>query len=456
MSHQAEWQKILETATAKHGVPGAVLAISQRGKITVANTGVLSVETNEAVRPDSLFQIGSVTKVVTATLVMVLVDDGRIDLDAPVRQYLPEFRTSDIEAPKVITVRQLLCHTSGLDGDFMTDTGSGDDRLARYLDRCALLPHLFKPGSNFSYSNAAYTIAGRIIEVVTGLSFDAALRKHIFEPLGLKNSVSDLKDMPGRSLASGHTPDPENPGASVRVPNLFVLGASASPAGSTTMMSAEDLIAFARMQLAGGKSDDGGEVLSQSSVEAMQEVQVRLPVAARGIDAWGLGWFYQDVDGIGLFGHDGATVGQCAYLRVDKRTDTIGVLYANGGSMNDCFLEVFGETFDKIVGCETPSAPEELDAQPDDVGRYAGVYRNIAGDTTIAVEDGRLTRKAFMRIDDTVIEQPKVPMGYAGDDNFTWRLPNQVFPTTTSFRDFDNDGRPRSIFSGLRWHHRVS
>ena len=355
------WQELLDESADRHGVPGAVFALWQDGDLAVYPTGVLSVDTQEAVRAESLFQIGSITKVVTAALVMAQVDRGRVELDAPVREYLPDFRTAELETAKTITIRQLLCHTSGLDGDFFTDTGIGDDRLARYIDRCALLPHLFPPGSSFSYSNSAYMVAGRVVERVTGMPFDAALRHYVFQPLGLKDSVIDFREMPGRSLASGHTADPENPGESRRFDTLFTLPASGSPAGATTMMSAADLIAFARMHLASGNSDDGDTVLSDESVRAMQAVEVRLPVAARGIDAWGLGWFYQDVDGVGLFGHDGATVGQCAYLRIDRRTNTIGVLYANGGSMNDCFLEVFGETFDEMVGCETPSAPEVLE-----------------------------------------------------------------------------------------------
>ena len=312
---RADWQSLLDEAAGKYDVPGAVLAIDEGNHTEVFTAGVLSVDTNERVRPDSMFQIGSITKVLTASTIMALVDDGKVALGAPVRRYLPTFRTADNEAANGITVRQLLCHSSGLDGDFMTDTGCGPDKLARYVDRCALLPHLFEPGQGFSYSNSAYTIAGRIIEVATGLEFEAALLRYVFEPLKLSNSTSDIKELPGRSLSSGHVACPNDPAKQVRVPSLYTLPVSGSPAGSTTMMSAGDLIAFAKMHLSGGKNREGETLLSAASVAAMQNIENRVPVPARGIDAWGLGWFFQDADGVGLIGHDGGTVGQNAYLR---------------------------------------------------------------------------------------------------------------------------------------------
>ncbi len=449
----ADRQKLLDDAARRHGVPGGVLAILDQGKLSVVTTGVLSVDTGEAVRPDSLFQIGSITKVLTATLLMTQVDRGRVELDSPIRTYLPDFRTADIEAVKAITVRQLLCHTSGLDGDFFTDTGNGPGRLLRFLDRCALLPQLFDPGTDFSYSNVAYNVAGRIVETVTGMDFDTALKRLLFEPLGLKQSVVDPYDMPGRSLAAGHVPDPDSSGGSKQLETLFTLAVSSSPAGATTMMSAADLVAFAQMHLTAGQNAAAEAVLSPTAVAAMQDEQVRIPVPSRGLDAWGLGWFFQDVDGCALIGHDGATVGQNAYLRIDRKSGSVGVLFANGGSANDFFLDVFRESYDPLVGCPSPQAPPVAASSPDDLGPYAGVYRNIVGDTRVEVKDGTLVKSSAINFDDTVIEQPEVTMDYIGDDSFSWRLPNQVFPGTTSFRM--ESGKAQSLFSGLRWHHRV-
>ena len=448
-----DWQSTLDEAASRHGVPGGVLAILHDGQLSVVTTGVLNVDTGEVVRPDSLFQIGSVTKVLTATLLMTQVDRGRVDLDESIRTYLPDFRTANSEALKGISVRQLLCHTSGLDGDFFTDTGSGPGRLARFLDRCALLPQLFDPGTDFSYSNVAYNVAGRIVEVVTGLDFDTALKQLLFEPLGLENSSADPCDLLGRSIASGHVPDPENPDSAKRLETLFTLPISASPAGSCCMMSASDLVTFARMHLNSGKNIGGNTVLSDSSVKAMQKEQVRIPVPARDLDAWGLGWFFQDVDGAALIGHDGATVGQNAYLRIDRETGSVGVLFANGGSANDFYLDVFRQSFDPMVGCATPEPPQMSDNPPGDLAVYAGVYRNVAGDVRIEIKDGSLVKSSTIRIDDLAIEQPKARMDYIGDDGFVSRLTEHEFPATTKFRM--QAGKAISLFSGFRWYHRV-
>src|SRR5712692_6310719 len=111
-----------------------------------------------------------------ATLIMMLVDEGRLDIDAPVKQYLPTFAVRDPHARDTVTVRNLLCHTSGFDGDVFLDTGRGDDALARYLEQISDLPQICQPGTIWSYSNSGYAILGRLVEVITGSAFEDALR----------------------------------------------------------------------------------------------------------------------------------------------------------------------------------------------------------------------------------------------------------------------------------------
>jgi CubicO group peptidase (beta-lactamase class C family) len=118
---------------AEHKVPGAAIAVLVDGEIVDFAAGVLSKATGVEATTDSVFQIGSITKLWTTTLAMQLVDEGRLDLDAPVRRYVPEFALSDDSAAAAITVRQLMCHTSGFEGDLFTDTGTGDDCVERYV-----------------------------------------------------------------------------------------------------------------------------------------------------------------------------------------------------------------------------------------------------------------------------------------------------------------------------------
>ena len=140
------WQARLDALAREFEVPGASLAIWHKGRLTTCATGVINANTAVAATPAAIFQIGSITKLLTATLMMQLVEEGRLRLDDPVRRHLPDFALQSVDAARAITIRQLLTHTSGIDGDFFESTGLGEDKLARYVDACRVLPSLYPPG----------------------------------------------------------------------------------------------------------------------------------------------------------------------------------------------------------------------------------------------------------------------------------------------------------------------
>src|SRR4051794_6401925 len=170
---------------AKHDVPGAAVAVLAGGEVIDSAAGVLSRATGVEATTDTVFQIGSITKVWTTTLVMQLVDEGKLDLDRPIRSYLPEFVIADEAAAAVITTRQLLSHTAGFEGDIFNETGKGDDAVEKFVATLATTTQLFPPGEMFSYNNAGFAVLGRLVEVLRGTPYDAALREHLFTPLGL-------------------------------------------------------------------------------------------------------------------------------------------------------------------------------------------------------------------------------------------------------------------------------
>ena len=145
-------QHWIDEAAARHDVPGAAVAVQKDDDDPVeAATGVINLNTGVATTTDSVFQIGSVTKVWTAALVMQLVDEGLVDLDAPVRRYLPRFAVADPVVTVTVTVRQLLSHTGGFAGDLFEDTGRGDDALDRLLVFMRTGAHqVHPPGELFS------------------------------------------------------------------------------------------------------------------------------------------------------------------------------------------------------------------------------------------------------------------------------------------------------------------
>ena len=204
----ASWHARLTELMQRHRVPGTTLGILHDGTITETGAGVLNKATGVEVTPGSLFQIGSITKVWTATLVMQLVDEGALDLDAPVAEVLPGFGVADPVVSRTVTTRHLLAHTSGIDGDVFTDTGRGDDCIERYVAAMKDVAQNHPLGATFSYCNAGYVLAGRIVEHLTGATWDGALRERIIQPLGLEGTVTLPEEALLHRTAVGHVGEP--------------------------------------------------------------------------------------------------------------------------------------------------------------------------------------------------------------------------------------------------------
>ncbi|UNS95241.1 beta-lactamase family protein [Streptomyces tubbatahanensis] len=365
------WQRRLTKLAERHRVPGAVLGVARGDHSDVAAYGVLNKDTGVTTTRDSLFQIGSLTKVWTATLVMQLVDEGALDLDAPVADVLPELRLADPHVARRVTMRHLLTHTSGIDGDVFTDTGRGDDCLARFVDQLDEAAQNHPLGATFSYCNSGFVLAGRVIEQITGTSWDRALHERLCAPLGLRRTVTLPEDALRFRTAMGHDAEGDQPPRPVPT---WGLPRSAGPAGLITA-TAEDVLAFARLHLAGGITPDGTRLLSERAAQAMTERQVELPDALSLGDSWGLGWIRFGWAGHRLIGHDGSTLGQAAFLRVLPAQDLAVTLLTNGGAAKDLYWDLFGELFAEQAGVALPEPPQPP-AEPVavDARRYLGRY----------------------------------------------------------------------------------
>ncbi|MGH3680583.1 MAG: serine hydrolase, partial [Natronosporangium sp.] len=369
------WQRRLAELAERYRVPGAVLAIDHAGERVELAAGVTNVDTGVPVTPDTLFQIGSITKLLTATAVLRLVEAGRLDLDAPVAGYLPELALSDPEVRERVTMRHLLTHTSGIDGDVFRDTGRGDDCLARYVAGLAEVPQNHPLGATFSYCNTGFSIAGRLIEVLTGQVWDQAMRELLFGPLGLAGTATLPEEALLHRTAVGHVHEAGEPPR--RTP-VWVMPRSGAPAGGTPCASAGDLLTFARLFLAGGRTAGGTRLLSEGTVAAMQAEQVRLPERVAAADSWGLGWCRWDWHGTRVLGHDGATIGQRGFLRVLPEHDLAIVLLTNGGFGPDLYQTLMREVVRELTGVEMadPVAPP-AQPPPADVTPHAGAYQRF-------------------------------------------------------------------------------
>ena len=379
------WQARLPELAAAHDVPGATLGVLRVGdgprRQFVAAAGVLNLDTGLACTADSVFQIGSMTKVWTATVVMRLVEQGLLDLDAPLADALPGLKLPDDLAARA-TMRHLLTHTSGMDGDLFTDTGRGDDCVERYVDLLADAGMNHPLGATFSYCNAGYILAGRIIEHVTGLTWDAAIRTHIVEPLELTRTFTLPEDCMLGRFAVGHVA--EN-GQKPHLAPVWGLPRSLGPAGLITC-TAGDVLAFAAMHLGGG-----APVLSPSTAAAMQEHQVDVPDPFTLGESWGLGWIRFAWDGHHVIGHDGNTIGQDAYLRIVPELGLAVTLLTNGGESADLFQRVITDIFAEAAGIAVPARIEPTPGAPlGDVAEYVGHYSRASLETDVYLDGERL------------------------------------------------------------------
>ena len=182
-----ELEQLLTDSADRHGIVGASLAVARGDELVENAHGVINANTGVDVTTDTVFQIGSITKLFTATLMMQLVDDGLVDLDTPLSRALPELDLADSTATTTTTIAHLLTHTSGIEGDHFMDTGPGDDCVERFVVSCSALPQLYAPGAHFSYCNTGFVLAGRIIERLRGAPWHTVLEQWILDPLELRS-----------------------------------------------------------------------------------------------------------------------------------------------------------------------------------------------------------------------------------------------------------------------------
>jgi CubicO group peptidase (beta-lactamase class C family) len=428
-------ERRLTELTARYDVPGASLAVLHDGEVTTVAVGSLNRDAGIDATTDSLFQIGSITKLFTTAAVMRLVERDELDLDEPVVKHLPELTTQDPDAARAVTLRHLLTHTSGIDGDHFLDTGRGDDVLERYVASCAELPQQFAPGTTHSYCNAGFGVAGRVLEVVAGEVWDEVLRQEVLAPLGLERTLSLPEDALRHRVACGHVGEP----GELKLAPQWGLPRSTGPAGNL-VATAADVVTFGRSVL------DAGDWLSSVSIERLLEPQVAVPNPYTMGAQWGVGWVLDSsVDGRAVVGHDGSTIGQGAALRVVPDRDVAVALLLNGGGMVDLTDTVLREVLLETAGVELRARLEPVDdADGGDRSRQAGTYQRSAetleiepdGDTALRVTVTDTSHLAHLRDEEAeVVElRPVAENTYVGRRTGTEAWSPWVF--------FELDGDP--------------
>ena len=332
----------LQPYVNRHELAGAVTLVASKDKILDLETvGYADIRAKKPMTTDCLFWIASMSKPIAAVALMMLVDDGKVRLNDPVQKYLSRFDpkimavTSDeahvlLEQPHhPITVRNLLSHTAGITFRSSLESPTLDALpLAIRVESYSLEPLMFEPGSDWSYSNAGINTVARIIEVVSGMSYETFLQKRLFDPLHMTNTTFWPTDAQLHRLAKSYkanetrTDLEETPITQLRYPLSDRKDRYALPAGGL-FSTAEDLAKFCQMLLSDGVYD-GKRYLKPASIREMARNQVA-ESARKNIadfeptDGYGLGWF---TSASGAFDHRGA---YSTGMRIDPRKGLITI-----------------------------------------------------------------------------------------------------------------------------------
>jgi CubicO group peptidase (beta-lactamase class C family) len=302
--------QVLKGFVDKHILPGAVVLVADKDKLLgIETAGQADIAANRAMKPDTMFWIASMAKSITAAALMILVDEGKVSLDDPVSKFIPEFNSQWLIAERSdalltlkrplhpITVREILSHTSGLPTfsrveDLREIKSAPLATLPLWLAvRSYAMSSLeFEPGSKWAYSNAGFNTAGRIVEVVSGMSFEAFLKKRLFDPLGMKDTTFSPNKRQLERLAKSYRSNPVKNGfEEARIMSaehpLTDKRHEPWPAGGL-FSTAADVMRFCQLMLNKG-TYRGRRILSESAVKQMTLNQVP---ASLGVQ-YGLGWF---------------------------------------------------------------------------------------------------------------------------------------------------------------------
>ncbi len=402
---EQELRAYIEERMAHYGVPGVAVGVLHGHTTTAFGIGVTNVNYPLPVDDRTLFQIGSTSKTFCGTATMCLVEQGKIDLDAPIRTYLPDLALQDEEVAAHVTMRHALGHASGWLGDYFDDLSDGDDALAQYVTKMAELPQLVPMKTIYSYNNAGFGLAGRVIEVVTGKPYETALQELVFAPLGLAHTYFFAKNVITEKFAVGHLVLDGIP----TVVKPWQLPRTANAAGGI-IADVRDQLAYAVFHMGDGTAANGARVLSSASIAEMQR-----PWFSKGYDGeMGVTWHIDDVGGVRVVRHGGATLGQLtAFEMVPEQRFAVTVLTnANRG------VELHGDVTrwvkEHVLGISVPK-PAHIAVSADALAEYVGTYTGALSHINVTLEGDVLrvqpvAQGGFPSKDDKIVAPPPLPV----------------------------------------------
>jgi len=342
-------------------VPGVAIGIYHKGEEFSTGFGVTSIEHPLPVTPDTLFQTGSISKTFTGTLMMMLAEQGKVYLDAPIHKYIKDFKLRDESVARKVTIRHLLTHTGGWVGDYFNDFGNGDDALDNMVKDIAKLPQIQPLGTIWSYNNTGFNVASRVIEIVTKKPYEQTLQEMLLDPLGLDMTYLYPSDILfTHRFVVGHYRKEDK----IQVARPWAIGRAGNGVGGV-ISTVKDLLKYARFHMG-----NGDRIVMRKSLEAMRKVQV----SAGGRGDMGITWFIRYADDLKVYAHGGATLGQRAYFFYIPEKDFALAILTNSDDGGIIATQTFDWALDLYFNIKQKS-PKPIKTTPMELKEYVGRYK---------------------------------------------------------------------------------
>jgi CubicO group peptidase (beta-lactamase class C family) len=434
----------IEQILRKTGVPGAGIALVNRKEIVWAGgVGKADVAAGRNVTADTHFRIGSISKTVVAVALLRLAEEGKIDLNARLKQIAPEVEFENLwEATHPVRVVNLLEHTAGFDdrhpseSDNLTDPA--DLPLRDVLAICPTSRHSrWPPGTRMSYSSPGYAVAGYLIEKATGRPYEEYIAENVFAPLGMETASFRLSEADYHILAKGYQNDTLRP---VPFYQIYL-----RPAGNLHA-SPREVAKFVTMLLNRG-AIDGARILSAQSVSRMERVETTAAARAGLKEGYGLGIYSDPMHPVRFYGHDGVIHGFRSYLGYAPDYGFGYVVLLNGTMSSTALYKIREQVFSYMVrNLQLPAGPQ-LSLSENQLKRFEGYYHNTSkwplkvyhpiDGATISVENGVLYQK-FLFWKEALI--PVAPNMFRSRNEHT------------ATRIFFNDDNGKDVYAGSRFY----
>jgi len=460
---QQNFDKLATDTMSSWKIPGLALVVVQNDRVVYMNAfGVKEIGKSDPVTPDTLFEIASTTKALTATAIAILVDQKKADWDDPVHKYVEYFHLSDPCADSMVTVRDIVSHRTGLSAhdDLWDFTDWTREQLIRSV---ATVKPTRSFRSGYLYNNIQFALAGEVVAAASKMPWEDFVRTQIFEPLAMTHTRTSFADWNASSHATGHQWSSETQRVSVQP---FIDYTRIAPAGAIKSC-VRDMAQWLRFQLAGG-TIDGKRLISAGALDETHTPQTVIRLQGIGKDAnpdtnlmsYGLGWTIQDYRGQLLVAHAGALNGyrtQVALL--PKQNAGIAIMENVGRGYG--IIALRNEIMDQLLGSPTRDwnqlfldldrkgnaealakkkerdAKRHLNTTPSrELQAYAGTYTDPAYGTATVTADANGLTLHYYRLN--------IPLTHFNYDTFSAELPEEDIDEKVQFQ-LGTDGEVKTM-----------